>query len=185
MAIINALDNEMHGLNDPAPGEEQAFTRIYTRYYKRVYRHALWLTQSPSLSQDIAQEIFVKIWLYREKIADVECLSSWLHTLTRNYTLDLIRRQQAEDRWRSNAGQACTDTHFSTEDRLRHRELLRIWQQAIDALPHRQRQVYRLSRQQGAKNKEIAGQLRLSPCTVKAHLAQAHRSICRYMHAVS
>jgi RNA polymerase sigma-70 factor (ECF subfamily) len=58
-----------------------------------------------------------------------------------------------------------------------YNEIKRALQTAIEQLPPQQKIVYRLRREQGLKNDEIAIKLNISPLTVKKHIAQASQAI--------
>ncbi len=70
--------------------------------------------------------------------------------------------------------------HNSAEDYLVDKEFTSLLQKAIDRLPHQQKQVYKLMKEEDLKRGEVAKLLHVQPETVKFHLAQAMKNIRAY-----
>lgn len=77
-------------------GNQNAISELYDRYSRLVYSIALNATSNPSLAEDITQDVFIRIWekadSYRSEQAKV---STWMTSITRYRTIDLIRRQKS------------------------------------------------------------------------------------------
>ena len=73
----------------------------------------------------------------------------------------------------------------STEEAVDVNETLRRINEAVEKLPPQQKVVYRLSRQKGMKNDEIAAELKISPNTVKTHLSKALEAIRTHLDDVA
>lgn len=77
-------------------GNQNAISELYDRYSRLVYSIALNATDNPSLAEDITQDVFIRIWekadTYRSDQAKV---STWMTSIARYRTIDLIRRQKA------------------------------------------------------------------------------------------
>jgi RNA polymerase sigma-70 factor (ECF subfamily) len=74
------------------------------------------------------------------------------------------------------AGNTATARNI-TQENIDYKQTEDIINKLADQLPTQQQKVYKLSRQQGMSNEEIAGQLHISPSTVKNHLTEALRFI--------
>ena len=79
-----------------AKGNEKAFVELFYAYHNRLGEYVLMLTASEEVAQEIVQDIFVKIWMDRHNLAALGNFSSWLFILTRNYTLNYIRKESSE-----------------------------------------------------------------------------------------
>ncbi len=165
-----------------AEGDQSAFAELFRRYDRRIYPFVLKMIKEPSLAEEIAQEIFVKLWEQRAKLATVDNPQSWLLTLAAHHTLDQIRirlnerkmLQRLSELWK---GASANDT----EETLQFRESSALVQQAVDQLPLQQQKVFRLSREEGLNYQEIGARLDISPNTVRNHLVEALRSIRVYL----
>jgi RNA polymerase sigma-70 factor (family 1) len=163
-----------------AEGDRNAFTQIYNNYHNKIYSIAFELTESTTVSEEIVQDVFLKIWVKRDSLHEVEHFRAYLFTITRNYVFTALKRIARKESIEVSAIQDAPLYDHDTEDRVLNNEYTRILQAAIDRLPEQQKQVYNLIKKEGLKREEAAAALHLSPETVKTHLAQAMRSIRTY-----
>ncbi|OQP61195.1 hypothetical protein A3860_05645 [Niastella vici] len=172
--------NELELLKLVIAGDRNAFTQVYNNYRNKIYSIAFELTESSAVAEEIVQDVFLKIWVKRATLDEVEHFRAYLFTITRNYVFTAMKRMARREAIEVNAMQDVPLFHHDTENRVLNNEYTRILQAAIDRLPEQQRQVYNLIKKEGYKREEAAAALRLSPETVKTHLAQAMRSIRTY-----
>jgi RNA polymerase sigma-70 factor (family 1) len=163
-----------------AEGDKNAFTQIYNNYRNKIYSIAFDLTESTTVAEEIVQDVFLKIWVKRASLNEVEHFRAYLFTITRNYVFTALKRIARKESIEVSAMQDAPLYYHDTENRVLNNEYSRILQAAIERLPEQQRQVYNLIRNEGLKREEAAAALHLSPETVKTHLAQAMRSIRTY-----
>jgi RNA polymerase sigma-70 factor (family 1) len=161
-------------------GDKNAFTQVYNNYRNKIYSIAFELTESSAVAEEIVQDVFLKIWVKRATLDEVTHFRAYLFTITRNYVFTALKRIARKEAIEVNAMQDAPLYYHDTENRVLNNEYTRILQAAIDRLPEQQRQVYNLIKKEGYKREEVAAALRLSPETVKTHLAQAMRSIRTY-----
>ncbi len=174
-------ENEKLLLQQVASGNEQAFRQLFQVHHRKVYSFAFGLTRSAVMAEEITQEIFLKIWVHRNQLADLRYFNAWLKTLVRNLTYTWLRRMSLEELILKDIGHRSERQSDDTENAVLLREFSRLVQQAVDQLPPRQKEVYLLSRQQGLPHAVIASQLNISPNTVKQHMKSALHSIRRFL----
>ncbi|WP_207514604.1 RNA polymerase sigma factor [Longitalea luteola] len=172
--------NEIELLKLVAEGNKNAFTEIYNNYRHKIYSIAYELTDSTAVSEEIVQDVFLKVWVKRNMLHEVTHFRAYLFTITRNYVFTALKRIARKESLEENAMEGTPFYNHDTEDRVLNNEYTRILQAAIDRLPEQQKQVYNLIKKEGLKREEAAAALQLSPETVKSHLAQAMRSIRTY-----
>lgn len=166
-------------LSRVAKGEEDAFRALFTEYRHQVYHIARKLLQSDEKAEDALQEIFLKIWLNREKLPEIHSFGAYLNTITRNYLYNALRRLAYEEVFL----QQSTQPGFTSDGRedilspLVLRELRELLQKVIATLTPQQRRVFELSRMEGLRHDEIATLLDISKETVKKHLGEALRIV--------
>ncbi|MDP4130451.1 MAG: sigma-70 family RNA polymerase sigma factor [Bacteroidota bacterium] len=159
-------------------GDEIAFRELFCKYKNRIYSIAFRLTRSAFVSEEVVQDIFLHIWIRRSKLSQVEDFDAYLFVTTRNEvyrTLKRIARQR-------NSGRPASEEtdQFSADENLLYKDFVMVLQKAIERLPYRQRQIYRLIKEKELKRDQVAARLHLDPETVKSHLAQAMRNIRAY-----
>jgi len=164
-------------LHRVASGDEAAFTELFNAYKGRVYSIGVRLMGTSVAAEEIVQDVFLKIWLKREALVSIEYFRAYLFTATRHEIINALKRIA---RRRGITGDALPESEpggSDTDALLLDKEYQEVLRQAIERLPAQQREVYRLIKEQGLKREVVAEQLRLSPETVKVHLAKAMRSI--------
>lgn len=177
---IEPLHNEAAVLGRIASKDQEAFRQVYTCYHKRIYSFSLRLLKSVQLAEEVVQETFLKIWLMGEELNTVNHLEAYLVTLSRNKSLDILRRLERERR--SDRRISWSESHNETEEAILLEDTRRLLEKGIRLLPAQQRLVYQLCKQEGLKYDEAALKLNISPLTVKTHMQQALRFLRTYMH---
>ncbi len=159
-------------------GDIRAFDVLYEKYSTRLYIFVNGIIKSQKDSEDIVQEVFLKIWKNREKINEFLSLQSFLFTIAHNTTISLIRKKIKESSYISYVKSIQNARELlSGEAELEIKELEEQLGSVINKLPERQRQVYLLSREEELSYKEIAVRLGISLNTVENHMVKALRFI--------
>lgn len=151
-------------------GGEKAFESLYRLYYPVIYHFVLGYVHAVPLAEDITQEVFMKIWRNRERLADVRSLKSYLYTTARNHTINSLKAA-----FRSKAGTIEILTPFliqrnNTEDELVQKEYRQFLRNILDTLPTRTREVFILCREEGKSYEEAASTLGVSKNAIKNHM---------------
>ena len=177
---VEPLHNEAEVLGRIATRDQEAFRQVYTCYHKRIYNFSLRLLRSVQLAEEVVQETFLKIWLMGEELKTVNHLEAYFVTLSRNKSLDILRRLERERR--SDRKLSWSEAHNETEEAILLQDTRQLLERGILLLPAQQRLVYQLCKQEGLKYEEVALKLNISPLTVKTHMQQALRFLRTYMH---
>lgn len=164
-----------------ADGEHTAFTILFRYHAGKVYRFALRLTRNEAHAQETVQEVFLKVWLNRSKLTEVDDFSAWLSRVNRNICLDAVRKMARDNK----AGQYLS-THKSelsheTEENISFNEAKSLLDRAVSTLTPQQQKVYKLCHVDGKKYEEAARELNLSPGTIHTHMKQALKAIREYL----
>lgn len=138
------------------------------------------MSKSPAIAEDLVQDVFLKIWLHRNRLTDVESFNAYLYTTLRNRCYTVLKRMATEPSGSQALEELATIEAEGFENANTEKEYLGLVDKAIDLLPLQQAKVYRLIKIQGLQREEAAKELNLSPQTVKAHLAQASKTIRAY-----
>lgn len=174
------LYNEKELLLQIANGDEKAFTRLFHHYRNKIFTVALKLTESDVLAEEIVQDVFLKIWIKRNTLQEINNFDSFLFIIARNHTFTALKKLARKGMKIEDADLAFLTELETPEDPLLEKEYRKILAQSIDRLPPQQKQVYQLRNERGLTRDEIAAILNISPSTAKAHLRSALRSIRAY-----
>ncbi len=176
MSIMGAAD-EKYLLGLVSMGNEQAFRRIFDSYRDKLFSYACRITANDELAEELVMDTFLKVWMKRHDLAQIDRFDSYLYTIIRNQAFSAIKRI-AHEAAIINELTLVTDTSTRcTEESVVYNNYKAIFYHAVSQLPPQQKRIYKLSRDKGLKYDEIALQLNLSKNTVKAHLKKAVSSL--------
>lgn len=168
-----------------ANGDEKAFETLFNQYRNKVYTIAWKITGSEAVAEEIVLDVFLKVWLKREQLPELEYFTAWLFTITRNRVFKTLKQlaQQATSHAISDQEEWLLPPVASSSELLQEKEYRQILHDAVSRLSPQQQKVYQLIKEHGMKREEAAKVLNLSPETVKRHLAEAMhfiRTYCSY-----
>lgn len=158
---------------------EEAFAELYNRHWKLIYFLAIKYTKSAEISQDIVQDVFLKIWLNRNNLSHVREFKPYLHVAARNLIISSLRNKVFHVTIEK--GEEIEEEYLLPEKQLTYKESVVLLSQAIEMLTPQQKAAYHLSRNEGKKYDEIALEMGITVSTVKNHMAKAIRFIRNYL----
>jgi RNA polymerase sigma-70 factor (ECF subfamily) len=121
--------------------------------------------------EDVVQTAFIRLWSRRATLKEDGSVRALLYTIVRNACLDELRKKARRDRAEEDA-RPPTPPRSPYED-VHGAELQRVAAAAVERLPERRREVFRLVRQEGLSYQEVAEIMALSPQTVANHMSLA------------
>lgn len=178
---LRTLDNEKELLREVAKGDAAAFTRLFDAYHRDLGEYIFRLTESAEASEDILQDVFLKVWQKREGLPALNSFTYYLFTLSKNRTLNHLRKKANEHVRDREWTRQFEDSIPAMDVPNPGEELDRLIDAALASLPAQQQRVYLLSRREHLKYREIAKELGISPETVKKHLQFAVAAIKQYL----
>lgn len=157
--------------------KESALESIYTKYATRIYKFSFFLLKDTGMSEDVVQEVFVKLWDSRIKLNPSGNLWTYLYVLAKRLSLNKLRTYSKTETMMDHLWNTISQQSDCSHEKLVAKELSKHLAGVLQELPDRQRQVFTLSRFEGFSHQEIAQQLDISPNTVKNHMIQALKII--------
>lgn len=153
-------------------GNETAFRTLYDAYFHRLSAYIFKLCKSPVATEEIVQDIFIKIWESRKSLASVSIPEAYIFSMARNKAIDYLRKLAKETGLIRVLKEQLPSSVNETEDRLNAEDLRRLIEEALQGLSPQKRKIFQLSRAEGLDHDEIAKAMQLSKSTVKNHLSQ-------------
>ncbi len=171
--------NESQLIQSLNQGCERAMKYFYEKYSGRIYFLVMKFLKSPELSQELVQDVFLKLWTNRKELDKDRPIEAWLYTVARNQVINQFKKKAREQLKRST--QPVSEVQLPAPEEadgpiLEH-ESNHLLRQAIRRLPEKQREVYTLARLEGYSRLEIADQMQISALTVKTHMSRAAVSV--------
>lgn len=153
-------------------GDEYAFEIAFLKYYSPMCKYIWKYVRSEALAEEIIQEVFAIVWETRFNLDPGGHLRGLLYEMARNKALDYIKHQKIADQYIAEAKKERKETSHTTIgfDEHNNKPLVDDAREAINDLPPKARQIYKLNREEGLTYKEIAGYLDISIKTVESHM---------------
>ncbi|NKI25455.1 RNA polymerase sigma-70 factor [Arenibacter sp. 6A1] len=151
-------------------GDTQAFRAVFDIYQNRVYHFVKSITKSDYVSEEIVQEVFIKIWGIKESINTAHSFEAFLFTIARNATYNYLRSVANQQSLKEEFWKNISYSNKQTEDTILLGEYEALVENILENIPPQKRNIFILSKQQGKSHQEIADLLGISTKTVKNHL---------------
>jgi RNA polymerase sigma-70 factor, ECF subfamily len=159
----------------------QAFEALVASYRRRVFGVAYAIVGSRAAAEDVAQEVFVKLWKSLDRYDGRAQLSTWIYAITRNAAISALRRQRPASSLSDEAVLAEAESHAAHEDDPRADDAA-LWR-AVAALPDHERRAVILYYQDERPVEEVAAMLGVPANTVKTHLHRARGKLAMALGA--
>ncbi|WP_069658307.1 RNA polymerase sigma factor [Arcticibacter eurypsychrophilus] len=163
-------------------GNCAAFDQIYSSYSKMLYIYLENRLKDPGLCSDIIQDVFISLWEKREYLFIETSLKAYLYQSVKFKIIDQYRKNSIYQRYMTDLGTYMDVNCTNAADNIDHKNRLTAVMGAIDVLPNRMKEIFKLSRFEHLPVKSIAEKLSLSPQTVKNQLTKALH-VLREQHA--
>ena len=151
-----------------AEGDESAFSKLFYRAVPSLQAALKRFTKTDTDTEEIIQETFIRVWLNREKLPEVENILGYLYRIAVNAFLTRLRKETAECMRHQKWGNAHrNEIDWSCGQTIELRDVKKVVDQAVHNLPLQRRKIYLLSRDEGMPMAEIANSLGISVSTVK------------------
>jgi RNA polymerase sigma-70 factor (family 1) len=163
---------------------DESFKRLFDNYKNRLFGYVLTIARSPYAAEEITQEIFIKLWLCRDILHEVDNLDGYIFTIARNRTLNHLRKAGHDIKLLRELQELAAperNNNNNVEEQSLVADYQLLLRDALDMLSPQRRLVYQLSRDRGLNHEEIAHHLHLSRNTVKNHMVEALRFIRHYL----
>jgi RNA polymerase sigma-70 factor (ECF subfamily) len=168
-------------------GDESAFSFLVQKYRRAMVHFMYRMAHSPAVAEDLAQEVFLRVYRSRETYEASAKFTTWLYRIATNLAVNHIRDTRHErqgnmaslDEPDPDTGQAMdvADSKPTTEEVIIQRERLAAIRSKVEALPERQKLAVLMHKYQQMDYKQIAEVLKLSESATKSLLFRAYESL--------
>ncbi len=154
-------------------GDKNAFSYLFTAYYRDLVLFADRLLHNSDSSEEIVQDLFVRIWEDRESLDIRFSFKSYLLKSVRNRCIDSIRHHKVREDYYGTSRYRIDNLDFSTDNYILDSELEIALTSALKKLPAELSESFRMHRQEGLKYAEIAEKLNVSVRTIEVRMGKA------------
>lgn len=158
-------------------GNEDAFAVLYQRYCRQLFYISLKYTGREADAEDIVQEVFSKIWCFRQRIKPDQPFIPYIVRIAKNSIFNRSKRRLIELSYLKNLSYVRKERRDATEEIVYLREFECLVKSEINRMPPKRRQIFILSRESGLSNKEIAIKLNISTSTVENQINKGLKTL--------
>ena len=177
---FEGIHNEKQLLTQVSQGDRQAFQVLYKSCYPLIQRYILLFEPSPSILDELTQDVFVRIWEKRDRLEAVESFKGYLFLVTRNVVFNFIRALKVRQKVKE-LDESSSPPVNDLENELLFKQYYEIALQAMNKLPPGRRKVLKMSIDDGLSLDEIATELKISRSGVKKQLYAATAYVRQYL----
>lgn len=155
-------------------GDIDQYESIYKTYFRPLYIYACTIVNDEAQAEEIVQNLFLKIWERKEKLAIETSLKAYLYKCIYHDSLNYLKHLKVRSNYEIHAVNVMKNTtSASAGNKLSYNNLEEKLRQALNELPEQCRTVFQMSRYEELRYREIAGRLGISEKTVENHMGKA------------
>ncbi len=174
-------NNELSLVKALKRGDVKAFDDLFSVYGNRIYYFTYGYLKSKEESEEVVQEIFLRIWKNRKNLKPELSFKAYLFKIAYHYILEYFERISRQQAYKDKIIEESIKIIPDINERLDYQILLEKVEIIIEQLPSRQKEILIKRRKEGDSVKKIALDLGISPKTVENHLTEALKNIKRQL----
>jgi len=157
-------------------GNVEAFEEIFTRFWERLYQVASARLDSEEEAEEIVQDVFTNLWKDRG-VLQIMDLPSYLFSSVKNRVISRIRTRLVHQKYQHHYLRHFPGYSRTTEETIEFEELSHVIEDALQQLPEKSQQIFRLNRLLGRSIAEISETLKMPRRTIEHHLTVSIREL--------
>ena len=190
-SFVSGDPHEEELLRQLSRGDIAGYEVLFHKYYPTFFAFIKGMTKETAVAEDIAQNIFMKVWLNREKLDAAKSIRNYLFVLakheiynyfrTKSRTFTTLKEAIAQT---ESKGGGNLPSRNEIEEKLDLAETAEQVETIVGKMPPQRQQIFRMSRFEHMPSREIAEQLNLSVRTVDKHLELALKELRKYLNII-
>jgi RNA polymerase sigma-70 factor (ECF subfamily) len=156
-------------------GDAKAFENLFQIYYRPLCVFVSRMLQDDAEAEEVVQDFFVKLWERRDRIEIETSVKNYFFRSVKNLSLNRIKHEQIRLK---HAQHVVADSETNDyDDHFIEVDLAQAIEKSISELPVKRREIFRLSREEGLKYREIAEKMNISVKTVEVQMGLAIKTL--------
>lgn len=153
--------------------DQLAYTEIFERYAKLLVGHAYRLLGDRDEANDVVQDVFMVLWQNRFSLQLQTSLSAYLYVAVRNRVLNRLSHAKVVSRYADSILDFMDNVHVNSDELFLAKELEKLIESEINALPEKMREVFLLRKQEELSYSEISERMGITDKTAKQQVHNA------------
>lgn len=167
------IPSDKNILSSIKEGDIKQFEVLFKEYYERLCHFAIKYVKNIEQSEGVVQDTFYNIWKNHKTLNITTSLKAYLYTAVRNNCLQKLRTRSLDIKYENYYKSHYVNESISPAEELDAKELSKVINKALNSLPERCQEIFKMSRYEGLKYHEIAEKLSISIKTVEANMGKA------------
>lgn len=160
--------------------DSKALDLLFAKFYQSLCHFSFYILKNTALAEEAVSDVFLNIWLKRNKINIHNSVKAYLFTAVRNQSLNYLKKSKIHfddiDEVENENIQSC----MSADYLIRYESVKNDVELILNKLPEKRRLIFRMNRFDGLSYKEIASILSISVNTVQNQMVKAVKFISEY-----
>lgn len=165
-------------------GNLDAFDEVFKKYGSRLFGFALNYLKSKEETEELVQDVFLKIWENRRKLKTDTSLKSYLFTIAYHNICKHFRKKKIHETFLGEKGSE-ENLSVNLEEQIIYKETLTQINKLIEQLPEKQKAIFIKSRKEGKTTKEIAKEMGLAPGTIDNNISAALKFLRKHISSTN
>lgn len=178
----NDILTDEHLLTLISTGNKASFAELYTRYASALFGYCMKRINDKAASEEIIQEIFIRLWERRANLEHVTHLKAYLYSAVRHQLANHIAHSIIRVKYARYYEAFAAQHHNSTEENMNVKDLQETLERSLSTLPDNCQKVFRMSRMEHLTIPEIAARTNLNQRTVENYITQALKHLRTVFH---
>lgn len=159
-----------------------AYKTLFIKLHKPLCQFAYGILKSQQDAQDVVSDVFITLWEKRNDLTDINSPLAYCYTAVKNRSLNILKQQKRQKELDNSEWLVPQNSvYFNPENLMMTEEIIQQIRLTIQNLPARCRLIFKLTKDDGLKYREVAELLNISVKTVEAQMAIAMRRLAKCM----
>ena len=184
MTSVSTLERDAELMLRVREGDEPSFVILLEKHRNSVIHFLYRMIQNQAIAEELAQEVFLRVYRSRESYEPTAKFTTWLFRITTHLALNHVRDRRKDklhdsldEKMEDSAPRQLADRVANIEERMLGDARLAEIRQAIEQLPEKQRGAVLMHKYQEMEYSQIAGILGCSESAVKSLLFRAYEAL--------
>jgi len=184
MEAVAALDRDAELMLRVREGDDVSYALLLERHRGPVVHFLYRMVQNPSVSEELAQEVFLRVYRSRATYEPTAKFTTWLFRIATHLALNWVRdgkkekgHESLDEQVADGVDRQVRDRHPNVEQEMLYQARMSEVRQAIDALPAKQRAAVLMHKYEELEYAQIARALSCSESAVKSLLFRAYETL--------
>lgn len=160
---------------------DKAFAELVDNYKERLYWHIRYILKNHEDTDDVLQNVFIKVYKNIKKFNGDSRLYSWMYRIARNESLTFLKKRSKLLKLSSEELQNYIVDNLESDVYFEGDEIQLKLQKAISSLPDKQREVFQLRYFEEMKYQKMAELLQTSESALKSNYHHASKKVEKYL----